>query len=305
MKKHAYLIMAHNNFEQLKIELKLIDDVRNDIYIHIDKKVKNVDKDDLINNIKFSKIYFVTSINVQWAGYSVTQCEILLLKEAVKREYAYYHLLSGADLPLKSQDEIHQFFEEHSGMEFLEFDKPEIETTVKNRIKYYYFFQNIYGRNRKNIFCILLYCFDKILLNIQKKINVNRLKNNDINLQKGPEWFSITHELAKEVVLKEEWVKKTFRYTFGSDEFVLQTIVKNSKYKDKIFMNGLRKSTISPCMRKIDWKRGKPYIWREKDFDELIESPYLFARKFDINVDMAIIEKIETEVLKDTLKNIG
>ncbi len=38
--KHAYLIMAHDNFEQLKILLDLIDDYRNDIYLHIDKKLK-------------------------------------------------------------------------------------------------------------------------------------------------------------------------------------------------------------------------------------------------------------------------
>ena len=33
--KHAYLIMAHNNFSLLSLLLQLIDDVRNDIYIYI------------------------------------------------------------------------------------------------------------------------------------------------------------------------------------------------------------------------------------------------------------------------------
>ena len=36
MKKHAYLIMAHNNPYILKKLLNLIDDKRNDIYLHID-----------------------------------------------------------------------------------------------------------------------------------------------------------------------------------------------------------------------------------------------------------------------------
>ena len=40
MKKHAYLIMAHNNPYILKKLLNLIDDKRNDIYLHIDKKSK-------------------------------------------------------------------------------------------------------------------------------------------------------------------------------------------------------------------------------------------------------------------------
>ena len=45
MKKHTYLIIAHNNFYILEKLLLLLDDERNDIYIHIDKKVNNFDFD--------------------------------------------------------------------------------------------------------------------------------------------------------------------------------------------------------------------------------------------------------------------
>ena len=40
---HAYLIIAHNEFDILKKTIQMIDDERNDIYIHIDKKCKNFD----------------------------------------------------------------------------------------------------------------------------------------------------------------------------------------------------------------------------------------------------------------------
>lgn len=43
MKKHAYLIIAHNNWKILERLLILLDDNRNDIYLHIDRK------SDLIN----------------------------------------------------------------------------------------------------------------------------------------------------------------------------------------------------------------------------------------------------------------
>ena len=56
--KHAYLIMAHQNFEQLAILLELLDDIRNDIFIHVDKKVKTFDKEKLKNSCKFSKVIF-------------------------------------------------------------------------------------------------------------------------------------------------------------------------------------------------------------------------------------------------------
>ena len=38
MNKHAYLIIAHTDFHQLLQLVKQLDDVRNDIYIHIDRK---------------------------------------------------------------------------------------------------------------------------------------------------------------------------------------------------------------------------------------------------------------------------
>lgn len=36
--KHAYLIMVHNEPKILDLQLKLLKDVHNDIYIHIDAK---------------------------------------------------------------------------------------------------------------------------------------------------------------------------------------------------------------------------------------------------------------------------
>ena len=35
---HAYLIIAHEQFDLLESLLKCIDDARNDIYIHIDSR---------------------------------------------------------------------------------------------------------------------------------------------------------------------------------------------------------------------------------------------------------------------------
>ena len=50
------------------------------------------------------------------------------------------------------------------------------------------------------------------------------------------------------------------------------------------------------CMREVDWNRGDPYVWRIDDFDTLMSSEKLFARKFDEKVDNEIINKL-TKVL--------
>ncbi|MBQ3599725.1 MAG: glycosyl transferase [Lachnospiraceae bacterium] len=300
MNKHAYLIMAHNNFDFLKKELLLLDDERNDIFIHVDKKAKDINMTSVIENIKKSKVYFIPRRKIKWAGYSGIQCELELLRSAIKEgQYAYYHLLSGADLPLKSQDEIHEFFFQHQGKEFVSFDRKTPRLEDLNRAKRYYFFQEIYGRNRKNPILLALFILDKISIKAQKVLNVNRFrKEQGLQLQKGPNWFSITHELALYVLKKEPWIKRYFSYTRSGDEVFLQTIVNNSKFKERLYQDGLTKNN-NACLRKIDWGRGKPYVWRVQDYEELINSGCLFARKFDPGVDEKIINMLYDNVMKD------
>lgn len=50
MKKHAYLIMAHNNWKILEKLLILLDDKRNDIYLHIDLKSDFIDFSSKVHN---------------------------------------------------------------------------------------------------------------------------------------------------------------------------------------------------------------------------------------------------------------
>ena len=114
MKKHAYLIMAHTQPELLKMLLKKLDDERNDIYLHIDSKAKDYPLDEVAAVLQKANCVFTERTDVKWGSYSQIHCEMVLLKEATKTEHAYYHLLSGMDLPIKSQDEIHKFFETYN-----------------------------------------------------------------------------------------------------------------------------------------------------------------------------------------------
>ena len=145
MKKHAYLIMAHGQMDVLRKLIEELDYEWNDIYIHIDIKVGKISIKELTRNIKKSKIYFVKRMSVVWGGSSLIKCEMRLLKEAAKNEYRYFHYLSGVDFPIKTQKQIHEFFDLHDGKEFIEFwerDKADFEY----RIKYYYPLQEKIGR---------------------------------------------------------------------------------------------------------------------------------------------------------------
>ena len=277
---HAYLIMAHKNLEQIKKLMKLLDYSENDIYIHIDAKA-----DDTIRFFDYascctkSKVIQSSIFKSAWGSYSLIECELFLLKQATEnRKYDYYHLISGMDLPLKDQSEIHRFFERNSGKQFVHFSgkNSKNEYSIKRRVKYYWA-TNYY--------------------NSLSFIHINRLKNNDLVFYHGSQWFSITDELVRDLLKKKKYIEKVYKNTNCCDELVIQTfIANNDKWFSKLYDSRMDDNYCAN-VRKIDWSRGGPYVWTEKDFNELIDSNCMFARKFDEKVDPKIIELLYERIL--------
>ena len=286
MRKHAYLIMAHTQPELLRKLLKMLDNERNDIYLHIDSKAKDYPLDEIAAVLQKSKCIFTERTDVKWGSYSQIHCEMVLLKEAVKTEHAYYHLLSGMDLPIKSQEQIFAFFEKYKGLEFVDEDGATISEAALSRVKYTHKFYGKAG-SVKDI-------LGALSVKGQKLLGVDKTqKYGNIIFQKGRNWFSITHGLAKLVVEKEDWIQEVFGQSVCGDELFLQTVARNSEYAEKICNPNTMPEV--PDTRYIDWKRGSnnnPYVFREDDFEELKNALGLFARKFDLNVDKKIVEKL-------------
>ena len=290
-KKDAYLILAHRNDYLFNTLIELLDNENNDIYIHMDKKTKNINEELIKNKVKKSNIYFVDRIKCNWGGFSLVKAELNLLKEATKNNYRYYHLLSGQDLPIKSQNEIYDFFEKHKGKQFISFQDEKFK--FEKRIKYYYPFQEILGRKSFKTL------YGRILSNTPIKLqNIFKLyRNKNISFQKGDQWFSITNDFAKYIIENEKKYKKIFKNTYCSDELFIQTILINSKYINDLYSNEYNNSKVS-TKRFIDWNRGTPYVWKKDDFNELISSEALYARKFDEKTDKEIINKIKLHLSK-------
>lgn len=278
-KKHAYLIMAHNNFSQLQTLISLLDDPRNDIYLHVDKRAKMLQPEDM--QVRHSELILIDRIRVNWGGHSQITCELNLLKAAIGKQYAYYHLLSGSDLPLKSQEEIHNFFDRHFPKNFIEFDvKANQNRSFLPRIGVYHFFQDKFGRNT-GLRMGILRRLESCSLRIQERIGLQRKQY--VPAYKGANWFSITHKLAEYVLSQEKLIRKQFYCSVCADEIFLQSIVMASPYRETVVNNPLRA---------IDWTRGEPYTYRVDDVEAILLSENLFGRKFDESVDAAAIEKV-------------
>lgn len=73
--------------------------------------------------------------------FSQIECELRLLEASIPGHYDYYHLMSGADLPLQSQDVIHTYFERYQGTEFVHFDAKSVDPETYGRVSKYAFSQ--------------------------------------------------------------------------------------------------------------------------------------------------------------------
>lgn len=290
--KHAYLIIAHKDDYTFRTLLDLVDDERNDIFIHMDKKNKQYQFKDIANRVRKSNIYQVENrIDVVWGDYSQIATELALLElSTTTGHYDYYHLLSGEDLPIKTQDYIHHFFEQNKGKEFIRFENQIF--LHSERVAQYHFAQRLIGKPDLHPH---LYSLEHYFVKLQKIIGIKR--NRYVQFQKGANWFSITDELAREVVSRKSWIKKVFKFTECCDEVFLQTIVNQSKFKERLYHTKFD-NDIHSIMRLIDWNRGNPYIFKYIDKSLLKQTDMLFARKFNCEVDRKIIEFIAQSLAK-------
>lgn len=286
--KHAFLIIAHNDFPVLHTLLNMLDDTGNDLFVHIDLRATDIYKQVCSVSTKQARLFILPNrISVHWGDISQVEVEYLLLETAAAKEkYAYYHLLSGADLPIQSQEYIHRFFQHHNGKEFIGFwQTPAHLKDLDRKISRYYFFTKHRRPGEKwHELTTPLY---NISLILQKIIGIHRKQ--EVAFQKGPQWFSITDDFCHYLIGQKEAVLQRMNHTLCPDEIFVQTVIWNSPFKDRLF--NLDDENIG-SMRLIDWKRGNPYVWTSHDYSELAQSDKLFARKFS-SQDAAIIEKIE------------
>lgn len=297
--RHAYLIIAHSNWEQLKILLRLLDSENNDIYVHIDRKAKNVPINCIRNSVSKSHIEIYQIYKVYWGSYELVLTELLLFEKAHTKHYDYYHLLSGADLPIKSQEEIYSFFEKNKGVEFVHYDteeRLENDYEIRRRTMLYHFLQNYRRRYNVRFFNAFFTLLERMLLVGQLIFRVDRMKKHpDLHIKYGSQWVSITDELVTYILQHRSLINDIFRYTNCADELFIQTLVYNSHFKNRLYDKNYD-DDVRGNMRLIDMKlrgyNGNPYTWKLSDFEEIKESECLFARKFNLNVDSDIINKI-------------
>ena len=217
-----------------------------------------------------------------------------MLKTAIKnKDYQYYHLISGIDLPIKTSDELVNYFNNNYPTEFIGFKNFNyIEPYLINRVKYFHFITNNFKNNYNE------WNEHNKYIELQKNLEINRLNHKNMIIRKGANWFSITDNLAKYVISMEETIEDIFSYGLCADELFLQSIVYNSQFLNNVCTK--YNNEHENCKRLIDWDRGQPYTFTKDDYNLLMSSNAMFARKFSTSIDKDIIDMIYNHIKNGT-----
>jgi len=290
MSKHAYLIMEHSNLPVAQAVLRMIDDPRNDVFIYIDGN--EVHESDFV--AKQSKVFFLHKhVTFGWGDF--LPVEIALVKFATETgHYGYYHLLSDCCLPIKTQDQIHEFFDnDPNQMVYMHLNCHTFKSIQRECATHYPFVHRKDFRKRKDLKLLA-----KILIRIRMAFGVNRLRGNkEIPVvYNGWQWFSIPDDFARYIVEKEALLHHTFDDVLANEEDAFQSLGMNSKFRYRMYAYNGKDDAEDASKRMINWnaQHWTPLVFTEKDFEAIkANKNCFFARKFYANVDMAIVAKLE------------
>ena len=272
--------MAHKAPEQLERLIIKMNHPMFDFYIHLDKKS---DFESFKYLGSMDNVFFITNrIECNWGGYSFVKAILCSVKEVLNStvKYDFINLMSAQDYPIKPVEEMYNFLSGHKGMSFISyefFDGTWWKHAVTRFRSYHFTDYKLKGK----------YLLQKIVNKLmpQRKFPLNLKLYGSSNSS----WWILSFEAAEyliDFIEKNVKLNKFMQYTWGSDEFLIATILLNSPFKERIINNNLRY---------IDWSKGgaHPKILSKDDLQKLMNTDKFFARKFDVSMDPEILDLID------------
>ena len=276
----AHLIITYTNPLQTERMIKRMQHPDFDFYIHLDAKFP-IDSHKFLLSIP--NVYLIQNrMNVQWAGYSTMQAVFNAAKEifASGISYDFVSLMSGQDYPIKSVDEMRSFYEARKGkllMKYRAFEGEWEEGMLRvNR----YHMTDFKFRGQ--------YFIERIL----NKLFPHRRTPKGMKFYGSSMFWAISVEALKYVTDTIEYnhsLKQFFKFSWASDEFLFQTILLNSHLATEVVNENCHYYKHAP-------KTPSPKNLSLEDFEDIMASDRIFARKFIMDSDIDLMNKFDQTI---------
>lgn len=106
--KHAFLIIAHNEYPILEVLLSMLDDERNDIYLHIDKRAVGLYQKIKGFKIKKAGFYLIEkNMKVYWGDISLVKGGISPVRDCSEKRTLCLLSLTVRSRPSYQEPRLH------------------------------------------------------------------------------------------------------------------------------------------------------------------------------------------------------
>jgi hypothetical protein len=287
----AYLITAYKQPRQLARLIRILHGDQCAFFLHIDAKVDDAPFKEFIGK-KDNIIFSPRRSKITWGGSALVEATLGLISEALAFDPSFrrFCLLSESDFPIKTNRQILTEFE--SAREFIRVDRrlgSSPQCLYDNFVRSYWFNDVRWGG---------------------LKILSGRIRREPYQgipgFYHGSSWWALTRECIEYVLQflsSHDGYRSFFKYTRFGEEIFFHSIVKQSPFASQITHDFetapnqeeyfLSDEHGTHCINWHVQPDGHPKVLDMEDFDKLLHSQSLFARKFDEQKSAQLIARLE------------
>ena len=299
-----YLILAHKNPLQLGRMIERLDDGASKFFIHLDAKTPI---EPFAACLEGAHIRFIEPRErCVWGDFSIVQATIRLM-EAASKEQGIFILMSGQDYPIQSQGHINAFLESNKEFDFIEIEpleekwKPKM---VKDKLEHYHILHSE-ERGHSNCYAPFAHCSVFQKLRTLTHLLKGRLSQKNFRLlcslpkrvapferqYAGSQFwafsertfYAVLHYIREHKAALEGY----YKYTSSPDEVYFHSVLMHLVAKDSTIK-------LKDPITYVNYFR-KNNVFITEDFDKLTSAKgKLFARKFDTDIDIEILNKLDS-----------
>lgn len=299
-----YLILAHKNPLQLSRMIERLDDGASKFFIHLDAKTPI---EPFAACLEGGHIRFIEPRErCVWGDFSIVRATIHLM-EAASKEQGFFILMSGQDYPIQSQGYINAFLESNKGFDFIEIEpleekwKPKM---VKDKLEHYHILHSE-ERGHSNCYAPFAHCSVFQKLRTLTHLLKGRLSRKNFRLlcslpkrvapferQYAGSQFWAFSERTFYVMLNyirehKAALEGYYKYTSSPDEIYFHSVLMDLVAKDSTIK-------LKDPITYVNYFR-KNNVFITEDFEKLTSAKgKLFARKFDTDIDLEILDKLDS-----------
>ena len=251
-----------------------------------------------------NNVHFLSDrVNVYWGTYSQVEFQMRLIRAALDSPVRFDRLfmLSGQDYPLWSNEQIKAYLTQCGDKELISgicLDTDDVEESKKRiyrlfrpqtDIKWLSAKANDWLSKALRKFCKFTGMRKQLWMEVDGKL---------WHLYKGSDYFCLSHDLADYVL--RTWqtqrpIQQYFKTSFAPSETCIPTIVfNNPAYAAAADLHTGDYTTLKSLtfLHHIDYV-PVIRIWKDTDYDELMNSGKMFGRKFTTTDSTPLLDRID------------